>query len=118
MTGKNKENQSRGGNTTSCNTRTVWYRNESNGAGADANTPKLTREIKFHMHDASQRNTKKSFERKEEKIVSEIKIELDQSKYIVTSIEADLVKVFSEPTLWESTGDATINSRLKSFQNR
>ena len=56
MAGNNKENQRPGGNTG--NKKTFWYRKKSNGAGVDANKPKLTREIKFHMHDASHIKTR------------------------------------------------------------
>ena len=52
MAGNNKENV----RPTIGNNKTFQHRKKSSGAGYDTNnTPKLRREMKFHMHDASQK---------------------------------------------------------------
>ena len=51
MDGNNKENERPVGNTG--NKKKIRYRKKSNSSGEDVNKPKLTREMKFHMHDAS-----------------------------------------------------------------
>ena len=81
----------------------------------------MKRELIFHMHDASQRKTSESFARIKESIVSEIEINFENSNHVAASIEDGNRKVFSEPTLQESTVDPTVNAvnaRLHALQNR
>ena len=101
----NKENQS--GNTRSNSWRPYYNKNNkksSNGqATSGSNKPRLTRELKFHMHDSSQRKTSESYGKIKESIILKIQKTFTSSRLIVESISANKVHVFSVPELKEST---------------
>ena len=112
MASNNENNQ-----TSSNSTRRRQYsRHKKNtGTATSTNTPKLIRELKFHMHDSDQRKMSESFHKIKEAIVTKIKSTFQNPLKIAESITSMRLSTFSEPVLTESV---KIDANEKALENR
>ena len=109
-------------NTNSSNSRRSYFsknkKTSSNGqatSGSNSNKPRLTRELKFHMHDSSQRKTSESYGKINESIVLKIQKTFTSSRLIAQSISTNVAQVFKSPEL---TASAKVDADNKALENR
>ena len=70
------------------------------------NTPKM-RELKFYLHDSTQRKQSESFGKIREAIITKIQKTFEDSVDVVASLEAKVKKVYDEPDVPEATTEGT-----------
>ena len=92
-----------------------FYRNKRNSENATSNKPRLTREMKFHMHDSQQRKSSESFHKIKESIVTKIKSTFENPAMIAESIRSMTLAVLSEPELKAST---KVDAAEKALDNK